>query len=406
MVSMPSNAPPATASNPASTVVVAQPRDPGTFCGVADVDVEDWLAMYERVSKHNRWDATLMLANVIFYLEGTARVWFETHEEELTSWATCKQKLRDLFGKPIGLKLGAKKDLASRVQSSTESYTSYIQDVLALCRKADSAMSETDKVGHILKGIADDAFNLLLSKDCTMLDSVLQVCRQFEHAKHRRIASRFDRLPNTAATTSCEDLPTLQQLSYPANLTRIVRRKLEAMAPVAFAPQPPGATIALIQAVVREEFAYVGLNSGLLSASPCTPTIAPLFAAASPTPAIPPRYRYRNPADWRTSDDRPICFTCLRVGHISLHCRSRWFSPPHPSYNYNHRDENGPRSDYDRRADYGPRQMSSRPEFSHANDTPTPRRYSRSPSSQVRRTHSPQLQRPSTPPLLGSHSEN
>ncbi|XP_077512696.1 uncharacterized protein LOC144123831 [Amblyomma americanum] len=249
---MTSNPPPATASTPAPTVVVAQPRDPGTFCGTDDVDVEDWLAMYERVSKHNRWDATLMFANVIFYLAGTARVWFETHEEELTSWDTCKQKLRDLFGKPIGHKLAAKKDLASRAQSSTESYISYIQDVLALCRKVDSAMSETDKVGHILKGIAHDAFNLLLCKDCATVDSVLQVCRQFEQAKHRRIARRFDRLPNTAATSSCEDLPTLQQPSHPANLTIIVRRELEAMTLIAFTSQPPDATIALIQAVVRE----------------------------------------------------------------------------------------------------------------------------------------------------------
>ncbi|XP_077485376.1 uncharacterized protein LOC144095558 [Amblyomma americanum] len=265
---MPSNAPPATAPTPAPTVVVAQPRDPGTFCGTDDVDFEDWLAMYEHVSKHNRWEATLIIANVIFYLAGTARVWFVTHEEELSSWDTCKQKLRDLFGKPIGRKIGARKDLASRAQSSTESYISYIQDVLALCRKVDSVMSETNKVGHILKGIAVDAFNLLLCKECATVDSVLQVCRQFEQAKHRRIAPRFDRLPNTAATSSCEDLPTLQQPSHPANLTRIIRRDLEAMTPIAFAPQPPDATIALIQAVVRQEFANVGLNSGLPSRRP------------------------------------------------------------------------------------------------------------------------------------------
>ncbi|XP_077498587.1 uncharacterized protein LOC144109649 [Amblyomma americanum] len=264
---MPSNAPPATASTPAPTVVVAQPRDPGTYCGTDDVDVEDWLAMYESVSKPKRWDATLMLANVIFYLAGTARIWFGTHEEELNSWDTCKQKLRHLFGKPIGRKLGAKKDLASRAQSSTESYISYIQDVLALCRKVDSAMSETDNVGHILKGIADVAFNLLLCKDCTTVDSVLRVCRQFEQAEHRRIAPRFDCLPNTPATSSCKDLRTLQEPSHPANLTRILRRELEAMTPIAFTPHPPDATIALIQAVVRQEFANAGLNSGQPSSS-------------------------------------------------------------------------------------------------------------------------------------------
>lgn len=52
------------------------------------MDVEDWLIEYERASKSNQWDPTIMLANIIYYLKETARVWFRTHEEELTSWGT------------------------------------------------------------------------------------------------------------------------------------------------------------------------------------------------------------------------------------------------------------------------------------------------------------------------------
>lgn len=59
-------------SNPRATaamanppvIVLTHPRDPGMFCGTSDIDVEDWLQMYRRVSSHNRWDATLMLVNV------------------------------------------------------------------------------------------------------------------------------------------------------------------------------------------------------------------------------------------------------------------------------------------------------------------------------------------------------
>lgn len=40
--------------------------------------------------------------------------------------------------------------------------------------------------------------------------------------------------------------------------------------------------------------------------------------------------RYRNPADWRTRDDRPICFYCGRIGHISCHCRAWSNSAPWP----------------------------------------------------------------------------
>lgn len=167
----------------------------------------------------------------------------------------CKQKLQDLFGKPVGGQLAEKKELAARAQTSAESYITCIQDVLALCRKVDKEMTEADKVGNILKGIADDAFNLLLCKDCSTVDSVLHMCRRFEQAR------RFDWLPNTAASSTCEDLPTLRQPSTP-DMTRIVRREQEALIPTASSPPQPDtslATISLNKAVVRQEIANLGM---------------------------------------------------------------------------------------------------------------------------------------------------
>lgn len=38
-------------------------------------------------------------------------------------------------------------------------YVSYIQDILALCRKTDKDMWEAAKVSHILKGVAVDALS-------------------------------------------------------------------------------------------------------------------------------------------------------------------------------------------------------------------------------------------------------
>ncbi|XP_075726166.1 sodium-dependent proline transporter-like [Rhipicephalus microplus] len=48
-----------------------------------------------------------------------------------------------------GAKTAAKKELSSQAQKSSESYLSYMQDVLALCRKADDGMDESEKVAHI-----------------------------------------------------------------------------------------------------------------------------------------------------------------------------------------------------------------------------------------------------------------
>lgn len=318
-------------------IVLAHPRDPGTFCGTDDVDIEDWLQMYERVSSHNRWDATLMLANVIFYLKGTAKVWFETHEAEITSWDICKEKLRDLFAKSANRQLAAKKELSTRAQSATESYITYIQDVLALCHKVDSQMSETEKVGHVLKGIADDAFNLLVYKNCSTVDTIITECRRFEEAKSRRITQQFTRLPNTAATSSCEDLfPPIGPLrpsgteSPSENLTRIIRREIEAITPATPSYRDvdtPVPTVAIIKNVIHEELVNLGLHPVCAISHP-TPGSRRAFRdhAAGSTYGS-PRYRPRNPAEWRTQDDKPICFNCERPGHIARYCQRRWSSP-------------------------------------------------------------------------------
>ncbi|XP_077485819.1 uncharacterized protein LOC144096828 [Amblyomma americanum] len=243
-------------------LVLSAPRDSGTFSGTDNVDVDDWIQMYERVSTYNRWDPTLMLANVIFYLKDTARVWYETHDD-LTSWDVCKQKLRDLFGRPLGRTLAAKRDLASRAQTSTESYVSYIQDVLTLCNTVDNNMPESEKVGHVLKGIADDAFKLLVYKNCTTVDDIIKESRRFEEAKSRRISQPYTRLPNTAATSSCEDLLHRQTPAPPQIVTRIIRSELEAMSPASLHLRDGDnhlPTISMVQAVVRQELANLGLE--------------------------------------------------------------------------------------------------------------------------------------------------
>lgn len=69
-----------------------------------------------------------MLTNLSFYFVGMTRIWFESHEEEVTSWDLCKQKLTDFFGKTVGCWRPAQKDLVCQVQTCTESYVTYIQD--------------------------------------------------------------------------------------------------------------------------------------------------------------------------------------------------------------------------------------------------------------------------------------
>lgn len=59
-------------------------------------------------------------------------MWFETHEEELTSWKLRKQKMKDLISRLVGHQRGIQKDLASRVQARTYLDITQGQDGLTL----------------------------------------------------------------------------------------------------------------------------------------------------------------------------------------------------------------------------------------------------------------------------------
>lgn len=378
------------------SVILCHPRDPGTFCGTDDLDVEDWLSLYERVSCHNRWDPTVMLANLYYYLKGSALQWYETNEEKLTSWETFKEGLKGFFGKSVGRQLAAKQDLSTRVQTSTEPYLSYIQDVLSLCNKVDREMSESDKIGHIMKGIADDAFNLLVIKNCTTVEAVIAECRRFEEAKSRRIVKNFTRLPNTAATSSCEDYPAHPADSTsPDSVTRIVRRELEAISPAAFERPPTDttiATVALVQSVVRQELDKRGVGS--------------LFSVTRPDNYDAPRGtpfrdyygppRSRNPAEWRTPDDRPICFTCCRIGHVARYCPIRWPFRSRAGASYYQRQANS--------RPFPPRTPPQTTDSYRPSAGPTDRP-SRSPSPRRRQSPSPQTRRFSSPPYPGRSAQ-
>ncbi|UYV84423.1 hypothetical protein LAZ67_X002121 [Cordylochernes scorpioides] len=83
---------------PSTYLSLQQPRFPSTFAGDGSQDAKKWLNKYRRVSKFNRWDDTMCLANAVFFIEGTPRKWYENNEEALTSWDAFQRALSEAFG--------------------------------------------------------------------------------------------------------------------------------------------------------------------------------------------------------------------------------------------------------------------------------------------------------------------
>ncbi|GFY55837.1 CCHC-type domain-containing protein [Trichonephila inaurata madagascariensis] len=79
--------------------LLVQPvRTPSIFHGEAGDDPSRWLKEYERIAKINLWDDTMCLANAYFFLKGTARLWYENNEENLSFWEKFQQQLKIVFG--------------------------------------------------------------------------------------------------------------------------------------------------------------------------------------------------------------------------------------------------------------------------------------------------------------------
>lgn len=326
---------------------VPRQRDPPIFRGNDEQDVEDWLVEYEIVSASNKWNACDQLTNVRFYLADVASLWFKNHEGEITNWSAFKTTIAAVFGRPAVRRLRAEQRLRSRVQRRDETFTSYIEDVLSLCKRVDESLTERDKIKHIIKGVDDDTFQMLVARNPQTVTDVVQLCQEYDELRKQRVSTRraaedtaeVSALVHDVAADHTVLLPHIKQfireevarqLSLVAEASAPVtsldprlRQVIETQVTQALPPSPSVPTPLTYAAVVARppappvSGAYRGTGSSY-------PTTLPTYTA--PHPVSPPAPSVVNP--WRTLDNRPICFACGFVGHIARYCRRRNFQPP------------------------------------------------------------------------------
>ncbi|GFS62862.1 retrotrans_gag domain-containing protein [Trichonephila clavipes] len=201
------------------TPSLQQWRSPSTFRGAPGEDPLKWLKEYDRVANFNKWDDMMCLANVYFFLDGTARQWYVNNEDALDSWEAFKNGLSGLFGDRQKYTRRAEEQLKCRAQRSGESTQSYIQSVLGLCQEVNPLMKEDEKVSHLMKGVAEDIYQALLTREINDTASFIKWCNYIEDMKQKRVGRpRFERLPNVVPVASLTDETDL--VSYSHNRTR------------------------------------------------------------------------------------------------------------------------------------------------------------------------------------------
>ncbi|CAN7943859.1 unnamed protein product, partial [Ixodes hexagonus] len=206
------------------SVLTTRQREPHIFSGIGDDDVDDWSDAYDRASRYNHWNDTTKLTTAVFYLSDVAKLWFRNHDRDFESWQLFANRLRELSGRPSMRQIVADRKLASRAQQPTETFTSYIEDVLDLCHRVDINMSERDKVRHLLKGIAEDVFQVILVHNPTTISKIVEICQQFHELKTQRLsaAATVQRLPEVSSIS----LP----LAYPDVNSTTLRQLIQQIA--------------------------------------------------------------------------------------------------------------------------------------------------------------------------------
>uniref|UniRef100_L7LY50 Putative vesicle coat complex copii subunit sec31 n=1 Tax=Rhipicephalus pulchellus TaxID=72859 RepID=L7LY50_RHIPC len=347
-------------------------RDPPIFTGAEGIDVEDWLTLYERVSVPNKWDDDGKLKNLVFYLAGVASLWYNYHASDFATWSDFKTTVINVFGRPAVRKLQAEQRLRERAEQSGESFTSYVEDVLDLCKKANATMSESDKIRNIMKGIDDDAFTMLLAKNLVTVAEVITLCQSYEELRRQRSMTRRhpSRDAGLAGLVASSD-----QAALLADLKSFIREEIArqfSLLDFAHPPavqQPATTLLAPLRRVIEQEISEVMIayHQQLPDPAPQSyaqvvarppqvlPVAAPLtYAEAAARPpsteaGVPPTYADVSPrrrlqrnmqsfqqpprpsghatrvgstpaTRWRTPDNRPICFACGYAGPVARYC--------------------------------------------------------------------------------------
>lgn len=379
-------------SPPVPCAGTVRQREPPIFSGTDDNDVEEWLSSYERVSVHNKWNDSDKLAYVSFYLAGVASLWFRNHERDIRTWSAFKTSITEVFDRPAVRILRAEQRLRTRAQDTGETFTSYIEDVLDLCRRVNAAMTEAEKIKHVMKGIDDDAFQMLLAKDPRTVGDVISLCQSYDELRKQRALTRRHPTPNAASLCSLTTGP--EQASLIAQIKDFVREEVaRQLSLVSITPESASTLPSPLRNVIHEEVTKA-LPAVHQQDAVATPLTYAVVAAMAPRSAPVPRFQqpvHRPPPPapwastavanpWRTPDNRLICFACRYPGHVARFCRRRSqafdddrrasYVPPDPNVPYGPFDPSPPRSQTDRR-----------PRFERFR-SPSPRRRSLSPMRQ------------------------
>ena len=119
-------------------------KNPKTFKGGRD-DVDKWIEEIEHLLEVAHIPDTCRLDIISYSLRGDALQWYKNNKTLFTSWTTFICELKRAFKSSFHEELAFKK-LEAYTQGENQSIRNFFNEVLKLCKEADSTMSESTKL--------------------------------------------------------------------------------------------------------------------------------------------------------------------------------------------------------------------------------------------------------------------
>jgi hypothetical protein len=123
-------------------------KNPRTFRGGKD-DVKKWLEEIEHLLDIAHMNDSNRLDVISYSLRGDALQWYKNHKSTLNSWQIFVAEITRAFTSSFHEEIAFKK-LESYTQGENQSIRNFFNEVLKLCKEADSTMSEATKLKNLL----------------------------------------------------------------------------------------------------------------------------------------------------------------------------------------------------------------------------------------------------------------
>lgn len=239
---------------------------PTSFSGKEEEDVKSFIKSYKRIARANKWTDNTKLIQLPCYLKGAAINWYETVEDQLTTFDAVMSELESVF---TNTTQDAQKHfkLSTRYQGPSENLWEYFHEMLKLCHDVNPNMDEEEKIRFVLKGLNPK----ILGKVNLMRNDSVEELR----SNLRKVEATAFLLGQTMPTASNQGQQDMQELR---------------------------------NQIARLEMSIKGRNQ-----TNFYNTHKPKFENVKTEPG-------------RTADGRVICFKCNKPGHFARNCFSR--QPP------------------------------------------------------------------------------